>query len=170
MTDLFCEYEDSNVASYAFGVKPYSCATDRLTIALELQVSTTKYFRWFKNNHLKANPGNPIVLITISTLSTKKPEIISIDRIAPAASYHEKLLGVTIESELKFENHITKLLCLKVSKILNALCHTSSYMSLEKRRTLMKAFVEPQFNYCPLLWMLHSRTLNNKINRFTRQH
>ena len=37
-------------------------------------------------------------------------------------------------------------------------------MSLEKRRTLMKAFKESQFNYCPLIWMLHSGTLNNKIN------
>ena len=35
----------------------------------------------------------------------------------------------------------------------------------EKRRTLMKAFIESQFNYCPLIWMFHSRTLNNKINR-----
>ena len=37
-------------------------------------------------------------------------------------------------------------------------------MSLEKCRTLMKAFIESQFNYCPLIWMLYSRTLNNKIN------
>ena len=29
----------------------------------------------------------------------------------------------------------------------------------------MKAFIESQFNYCPLIWMLHFRTLNNKINR-----
>ena len=35
----------------------------------------------------------------------------------------------------------------------------------EKRRKLMKAFIKPQFNYCPLIWMLHSRTMNNKINR-----
>ena len=38
-------------------------------------------------------------------------------------------------------------------------------MSLEKRRKLIKAFIESQFNYCSLIWMLHSRTLNNKINR-----
>ena len=38
-------------------------------------------------------------------------------------------------------------------------------MPLEKLRTLMKTFIESQFNYCPLIWMLHSRTLNNKINR-----
>ena len=29
----------------------------------------------------------------------------------------------------------------------------------------MKAFIESQFDYCPLIWMLHSRTLNNEINR-----
>ena len=29
----------------------------------------------------------------------------------------------------------------------------------------MKAFIESQFDYYPLIWMLHSRTLNNEINR-----
>ena len=29
----------------------------------------------------------------------------------------------------------------------------------------MKAFIESKFNYCPLVWMFHSRTMNNKINR-----
>ena len=28
----------------------------------------------------------------------------------------------------------------------------------------MKEFIESQFNYCPLIWMFHSRTINNKIN------
>ena len=30
---------------------------------------------------------------------------------------------------------------------------------------LLRAFIESQFSYCPLIWMFHSRTLNNKINR-----
>ena len=96
-------------------------------------------------------------------LSTNKLEIDSIYGNPHAASSHEKLLGVTIDSELKFENHI-KELCLKVGKKINAVCHISSSMSLEKRRTLMKAFTESQFNYCLLIWMLRSRTLNNKLN------
>ena len=28
----------------------------------------------------------------------------------------------------------------------------------------MKAFIESQFNYCPLIWMFRSRAFNNKIN------
>ena len=38
-------------------------------------------------------------------------------------------------------------------------------MSFNKRRTLMKAFIESQVNYCSLIWVFHSRTMNNKINR-----
>ena len=38
-------------------------------------------------------------------------------------------------------------------------------MDLSKRRNLMKAFITSQFSYCPLIWMFHSRNLNNKINR-----
>ena len=29
----------------------------------------------------------------------------------------------------------------------------------------MNTFVQSQFNYCPLVWMFHCRTLNNKINK-----
>ena len=28
----------------------------------------------------------------------------------------------------------------------------------------MKAYITSQFGYCPLVWMFHSRSLNNKIN------
>ena len=38
-------------------------------------------------------------------------------------------------------------------------------MSFKKRRTLMKAFIESQFSYCPLIWIFHSKIMNNKINR-----
>ena len=107
--NLFYECEDSNTASYADDTTPYSCATDIPSLPLEVQASATK-LGWFKNNHLKANPGKFHIL-----LRTNKLEIISIDGIPLAASSHEKLLGVTIDSESKFENYI-KELCLKVGK------------------------------------------------------
>ena len=31
-------------------------------------------------------------------------------------------------------------------------------------KTLMKAFIESQFGYCPLIWMFCGRNLNNRIN------
>ena len=38
-------------------------------------------------------------------------------------------------------------------------------MDLSKRKSLMKAFITSQFNYCPLIWMFNSRELSNRINR-----
>ena len=37
-------------------------------------------------------------------------------------------------------------------------------MRTNKKRVLMKAFIESQFNYCPLIWMFDGRGVNNKIN------
>ena len=37
-------------------------------------------------------------------------------------------------------------------------------MSFEKKKILLKAFVESQFGYCPLTWMFYSRKANSKIN------
>jgi hypothetical protein len=37
-------------------------------------------------------------------------------------------------------------------------------MTTDKLRLLMKAFIESPFGYCPLIWMFHSRTMNNRIN------
>ena len=79
-------------------------------------------------------------------------------------SQSKKLLGVTFDNKLKFEKHINTI-CQKANRKLNALARITTYMELTKRRILMNAFFDSQFNYCPLIWMFHSRNLNNKINR-----
>ena len=75
-----------------------------------------------------------------------------------------KLLGIKIDNELKFKERITNI-CNKVSQKLHALARISGYMKVDKLRLLLKAFIESRFQYCPLVWMFHSRTLNNRINR-----
>ena len=46
----------------------------------------------------------------------------------------------------------------------NALSRVAHYMSIEQRRIIMRAFISSQFGYCQLVWMFHSRRLNNRIN------
>ena len=75
-----------------------------------------------------------------------------------------KVLGITIDNNLTFNVHVSNL-CKKASQKLHALARVSGYMNLGQRRTIMKSFINCQFGYCPLVWMLHSRTLNNQINR-----
>ena len=47
---------------------------------------------------------------------------------------------------------------------MSILARLSNYLSFEKRKILLKSFVEPQFRYCPLIWMFHYRRANSKIN------
>ena len=52
-----------------------------------------------------------------------------------------------------------------VNKKRNALHCLANHINLDKRKMLLKAFIESHFSYCQLIWMIYSRTLNNKINR-----
>ena len=98
---------------------------------------------------MKANPGKCHLL-----LSTKSPEVVSIDGIQIPSSTAETLLGITIDSELNFENHLSAI-CNKVNRKSNALGRITNYMRQEKRRIVTKKFIESQFNYFPLISMFH---------------
>ena len=62
----------------------------------------------------------------------------------------EKLLEMKFDNKLKFNEHVSGL-CKKVSQKLHALPRIAHYLSTEKRRIIMKAFINSQFGYCPLV-------------------
>ena len=66
------------------------------------------------------------------------------------SSSTEKLLGIQINPDLTFDGHISSI-CNKISKKINVLSRLVNFMSLDKRLMVMKAFIESQFNYCPLI-------------------
>ena len=74
------------------------------------------------------------------------------------------LLGVNINNNLNFNKHISTV-CSKTANKHAALTRLSKIVNEKQRRRIFKAFLDSQFNYCPLIWMFHSRTLNSKINK-----
>ena len=76
----------------------------------------------------------------------------------------EELLGVLIDSELTFQDHITRL-CSKANQKLSALARVSKCMTLQKWHLLMSSYITSQFNYFPLVWMIHNKKSNKKINK-----
>ena len=55
-------------------------------------------------------------------------------------------------------------LCKKANRKLRAVSRVSKYIAFNKRRILMKSFIFSQFNYCPLIWIIHNRGVNKKTN------
>ena len=105
---------------------------------------------------------NPDKCHSICSSSIKVDISIENENISNSAS--EKLLGVFFDRTLKFQSHIDNI-CKKASLKLNAISMITPYMDFNKKRLAVNAFFSSQFNYCPLIWMCHDRTYNNKINR-----
>ena len=108
---------------------------------------------------MKANAKKGHVLLSTSNELTVKINVVQIKN-----SQSEKLLGITIDNDLKLEDRINNI-CRKASAKISALSRVAPYMDLPKRKQIMTAFFKSQFSYIPLKWMIHSGKLNNKINQ-----
>ena len=75
-----------------------------------------------------------------------------------------KLLGITIDNEMKFDEYISNVYK-KPQRKLTVLTRIKKYLDFNKLQLLFKTFFDSQFKYCPLTWMFHSRTTSNKINK-----
>ena len=115
---------------------------------------------WFKINSLRANQGKFQFLV----LGANKNDCFDLNvagKVIPSSS-EVKLLGITIDYDLKFKKHINEL-CGKASYNLYVLQRIRRYLSVDKAKLLANAFTDSQFNYAPLIWMFAGKTLINKI-------
>ena len=95
-------------------------------------------------------------------LSTNNELTVRINKVQVKNSQSEKLLGITIDNDLKFEDHIN--ICRKASAKISALSRKAPYLDFVKRKQ-MTTFFKSQFSYSPLTWITHSRKLKNKLTR-----
>jgi len=156
--DIFLCISEFDIANYADDNTPF-CGGSSIEIVLQKLTETSeKLFTWFIHNCMKANPDK-------SHLMLSKPDEMKISICGKEIqnSKCEKLLGILIDSNLNFQDHIS-MLCKKASQKLQALSRVSRYMNHEQTKLLVNAFVTSHFSYCPLVWMMHSHKMNNRIN------
>ena len=155
---MFFDDIDIDLANDADDATPcaYDLEVDKVIESLEKNID--KLFYWFSDNFLKANADKCHLLINTDeqvALKIKNETIIN--------SSTEKLLGILFDNKFDFDEHVTSL-CRKASQKSNALARVAQYMNLAQRRLIINAFIFSQFGYCPLVWMFHSKKLNNRIN------
>ena len=156
--DLFFDDTDIDLANYVDDTTPYVYDLELDKAIESLEKNIDNLFRWFSDNFFKANPDKCHLLINIDedvALKIKNETITN--------SSNEKLLGILFNNKFDFDEHAT-LLRRKASQKLNALVRVAQYMNLRQRRLIMNAFIFSQFGYCLLVWMFHSRKLNNRMN------
>ena len=159
LNDIFFFVKDSKITNYADDNTPYATEDSVEKLLETLERETNILLDWFKCNEMKSNTDKCYLIIVNNQNNDIK---VGNDVIISGNSV--KLLGVTIDNKLNFNEHVDNI-CKKANNKLQALARIAKYLSPDKLRIIMKTFIESQFNYCPLTWMFHSRQLNSKINQ-----
>ena len=150
VNDLFFFITKSEACNFADDNTLYSCNNNLGHVFSNLKYDLRNVLDWFKINSMLLGVKN-IVHLTINVNS----------KIIPCSN-EVKLLGITIDNELKFKKHIEDL-CKKASYKLHALRRIRGYLKVEKARILANTFIDSHFNYALLIWMFAGKTLINKI-------
>ena len=160
INDLFFIIEQTNLCNYADDNTLNACDMSLENVLRRLEHDSLLAIEWFQNNNMKLNEGKCHFLVS----GFKHEAIwINIREEMIWESKEEKLLGVSIDKDLNFTSHVSNI-CTQAGQKLAAISRIAKFMSLEKRKLLITSFFDSQFEYCPLSWMFHSRTLNNRIN------
>ena len=75
----------------------------------------------------------------------------------------EKILGLIINNDLKFNPHIRSVCKIAAQKLV-VLKRISSLLDPQKEKLVFNGAIKFHFNYSPLIWMLIFRISNNLIN------
>ena len=160
VNDLFYITESINVCNYANDTTFHACDSGLRSLINRFGHDSVLAIEWFESNYMKLNDDKCHFF-----LCGYKHEMI----FAKAGqrriweSEKQKLLGVTIDKHLKFEEHIVKQ-CKKAGQKRSALARVCNILNQKRRRTLIKTFIGSQFVYCPLTGMCYWRNLNNRNN------
>ena len=91
----------------------------------------------------------------------------SCDDIIIKNSLSEEILGLTIDNNLDFSDHISNI-CKTANQKLNALLRVSANMNSDKCTLLLNSFIKSQFSYCPLIWMFCNRKSMKKVDKIQK--
>ena len=145
LCDLFYFLEDLDIASYADDTTIYTVKENKESVINALEASSLPLFTWFNKDFMKAKSDKSHV-----RLSCSEPSTALIDGSSVESNTKEILPGITTDRDLKFDEHVNNL-CKKACQKLNALVRRAPFMNVDKKRMIMKAFIESQFGYCPLV-------------------
>ena len=137
---MFYFLEEFDIANYADNSTPYCAGKSAQFDVNNLEQSSTIFFEWLNSNYMKVNTCKSYLL-----LSSKSRATATIDNCYIESEDEEVLLGIAINSNLIFENHINDI-GKKASQKLNAIERITPYMGIEKQKTIMKSFVTSQFS------------------------
>ena len=150
---LWC-VERTDICSFTDDNTIYFCAKLVNDVIENLQSDLKIALNWFKDNQMMANPVK--FQFTILSKNTINQSIVINNKTIESLK-SAKLLGLTIDNILNFGIHT------------NNICNVvSSRLNVSHAKIFYNSFISSQFNYCCLVWMFCSKTLQSKTNQIQK--
>ena len=159
--DLFFFHDNTEASNYADDTDVYASDTNLETLLYRLEYEAHIAIEWFESNYMKLNEDKCHFLISGNN---SEHLFVNVRPYKIWESNAVRILGITVDASLEFNIHSDSILNI-AGKKLTILARMANILSFPKMRLLIKSFFESQFAYCPLVWMLFNRTLNNRINK-----
>lgn len=165
INDIFFFLNKCDITNFADDNTPYCIEKNIMHLLKNLEAETYSVLNWFRFNEMKPNQKKCHLIVAEPDYKLYEPKsFIFLEDAFLESEEVVRLLGVQVDDRIAFEKHVN-LILVEANKKLNALMRISKFMTKEKLRILVSAFIESQFNYCPLVWMFQLKTINNKINK-----
>ena len=137
--DLFSFANDNTISATADNI-------DHLILTLKHAL------KWFTENQMIVNLDKFQAMILQNSRNSKnhEPVKLEIESAKIKTKNTVSLLGITIDNNLNFEEHLSEL-CKKASIQLNAISRLQRLTGKEQKEALINSFIFSNFNYCPLV-------------------
>ena len=164
--DMAFHIPDSNLTLYADDHQLYVTGKTYEEVESTLVTQGQQALLWYRDNFLLANPDK-FQSLTInprnidadkkgSVLTIANDEIMKIEQI--------KLLGVNIDKNLNFTQHISEI-CTKASQKVGVLMRLRNLIPCQAKLILYKTAIMPHLTYCHLVWNFCKSSDGRKIER-----
>ena len=162
LNDLF--YLPLNSALVNYADDNHLCNSNKNLDVLqkELESDCARAVQWFTENQTTANSGKfQSILLSRHNIETFN---INIGDHIISRNNTLKILGITLDEKLNFNEHIRNI-CQTSSRQINALRRISKFLNQQCREKVYKSFINANFGYCPLVWMLCGKCNLRKIEK-----
>ena len=159
LNDLFW-FIEGDVCNFADDTTLYGCNDSLDLLIKSLEKDSQIAIGWFRNNNMKLNTDKCKFIV-----AGKKSCAVTIKVGDSIIKEQEtvRLLGVTVDNKLSFNDHLEEKLTKANSKLLT-LRRNKSYFSFHQLKIVLSSFINSQLSYSPLVWMFHTREFEKRIN------
>ena len=161
--DLFYEEITSQLSMFADDHQLYLSDEDSEEVIDTLEKDGTTTTNWYKKNYLKGNLSKYKEMV----MARKRYELDIRDLVIDNTEICQenfKFLGVILDKELNFTDHIATI-CIITSRKIGILTRMRKLIPIHAKLQIYKSAILPHFDYCNLVWHFCKAIDKNKLER-----